>query len=202
MALLRDYPELEILAVAGEYGQALPRLPEAARAPRLVLWLGSNVGNLDREQAMAFLRTLRGILSSEDRLLIGIDLRKDRALLERAYDDAQGITARFNRNILARINRELEGQFDLSRFTHRAVYNEEEGRVEIYLVSAGAQRVRIAKLGLVLTFAPGETIHTENSYKYSLAEIQKLSAGAGFTLKRNWLDAAQRFSLNLLVPDE
>jgi len=201
LALLRDHPGLEILAIAGEYNQALPRLPEAASAPRLVLWLGSNVGNLDRKQAIEFLRMLRGILSSQDRLLIGIDLRKDRAALEKAYDDAQGITARFNRNLLARINRELDGDFDLSRFTHSAVYNEEEGRVEMYLVSEGVQRVRIAKLDLEISFAPCETIHTENAYKYSLAEIQELSIGAGFALQQHWLDSGHRFSLNLLVPD-
>ena len=136
-----------------------------------------------------------------DRLLVGIDLRKDRRTLELAYDDAQGVTAEFNRNILARINRELGGQFDLGAFHHRALYNEDEGRIEMYLVSAVPQTVRIGALDLWVPFEAGETIHTENSYKYSLAEIGELAAAAGLRVECQWLDRGGRFSLNLLAPD-
>ena len=139
-------------------------------------------------------------MSPGDRFLAGIDLRKDRALLEAAYDDSEGVTARFNRNILERINRDLGGRFDLGRFRHRAVWDEEPGRVEIHLESAGAQTVPVEGLGLEVGFADGETIHTENSYKYSKAEIEALAAAAGMTLERQWFDSGGRFSVNLFRP--
>ncbi len=120
-------------------------------------------------------------------------------MLLRAYDDAQGVTARFNRNLLARINRELGGRFDLSAFRHRAVYRREAGRIEMHLVSTHAQQVRIDALGLTVRFAAGETIHTENSYKYSLPEIETLARDAGLRLMASWLDREQRFSLNVLA---
>jgi L-histidine N-alpha-methyltransferase len=200
LGLLTDYPALQIVAVAGEYREGLRRLKAEPIRPKLVLWLGSNVGNFDRPQAADFLGQVRATLSSRDRLLVGIDLRKDRAVLERAYDDARGVTARFNANILVRINRELGGHFDLGRFRHRAVYDEAAGRIEMYLVSTSAQRVAIDALGLEAALAAGEAIHTENSYKYSPAEIQALAASAGLTVARQWFDAGRRFSLNLLAP--
>ena len=171
-----------------------------AERPKLVLWLGSNIGNFERSEAAAFLGQVRGTMTSADRLLVGIDLRKDRAVLEAAYDDAQGVTAEFNLNLLARINRELDGRFDLREFRHRAVYDEEAGRVEIYLVSTCSQRVAHRPLGLEVDFAAGEAMHTENSYKYSLVEIDSLARAAGLTLDRRWLDAGERFSLNLFEP--
>ncbi len=199
-ALLRDYPGLEIRAIVGEYEAALSHLNADAGRRKLILWLGSNIGNMDREEAAHFLRRLREQMTGEDRLLVAVDLRKDRRVLEAAYDDAQGVTARFNRNILARINRELGGCFDLSRFEHRAVYDEEAGRVEMYLVSTAAQRVRIAALNWEAGFAAGEAIHTENSYKYSRAEIGEVAAAAGLGVERQWLDRESRYSLNLLAP--
>lgn len=198
--LLRAYPTLEVLAIAGEYQDGLEHLRKVAARAKLVLWLGSNVGNLDRAEAASFLGRVRSTLAPGDRLLVGIDLRKDRAMLEAAYDDAQGVTAEFNRNLLARINRELGGHFDLRTFRHRAIYNEELGRVEMYLVSTCAQRVGIDQLNLDVCFAVGEAIHTENSYKYSRAEIDALASAAGLGTQRRWLDAAGRFSLNLFAP--
>ena len=200
LALLRDYPPLEIVALAGEYHDCFPRLGAEAAGAKLVLWLGSNVGNLDRQEAAAFLREVGQTMSRRDRLLVGIDLRKDSRMLQRAYDDSSGVTARFNRNLLARINRELGGHFDLQTFKHQAVYDEKIGRVEIYLVSARAQRVSIDRLHLEVPFAAGERVHTENSYKYSLAEIEDLAAASGLLLQRQWLDANHRFSVNLLAP--
>lgn len=199
--LLKDYPHLEILAVAGEYHEGLRHLNTEAR-PKLVLWLGSNVGNFDRPEAAQFLRRVRATMSPRDRLLMGVDLRKDRAVLERAYDDARGVTAQFNLNLLARINRELDGHFDLTKFRHRAVYREDMGRIEMYLDSVCAQQVAIDRLGLKVPFAPGEAIHTENSYKYSFAEIEELAAGAGLSVEQRWLDNERRFSVNLLAPME
>jgi L-histidine N-alpha-methyltransferase len=199
LALLAAYPALRIVGVAAEYEEGLEKLTAVAFGPKLILWLGSNIGNLERSDAARFLRRVRGLMAPGDRLLVGIDLRKDRAVLTRAYDDSQGVTARFNRNVLARINRELGGRFDLDAFQHRAMYEEEIGRIEMYLVSAGAQRVRIERLGLTVPFAAGEAIHTENSYKYSLAEIDALAAAAGFRIERQWLDSGRRFSESLLA---
>jgi len=200
LELLRAYPTLDMVAVAAEYEEALRQIPGAGAQARLILWLGSNVGNFDRAAAAAFLRRLRAGLTAADRLLVGIDLRKDRAILEPAYDDAQGVTAAFNLNLLTRINRELDANFDLGAFRHRAVYDEEAGRVEMYLVSTRAQRVPIRQLRTEVAFAAGEPVHTENSYKYSLAEIDALAAAAGLTTQQRWQDAAGRFSLNLFAP--
>jgi uncharacterized SAM-dependent methyltransferase len=171
-----------------------------ADRPKLILWLGSNMGNFERPEVESFVRCVRETMSPWDRLLVGIDLRKDRAVLQRAYDDSYGVTARFNRNILARINRELGGHFDLGKFHHRAIYNEQIGRIEMYLVSARAQLISIDRLGLEVPFEAGEMIHTENSYKYSVGEIEVLAGAAGLRVERQWLDAERRFSLNLLAP--
>ena len=201
-ALLQDFPALEILAIAAEYQTGLDYLKEQLEGPKLILWLGSNVGNFERTEAATFLSKVRQALSPRDRLLVGIDLRKDRAVLESAYDDAQGITARFNRNILNHINRELGGHFDLDRFRHRAVYDEEIGRIEMHLVSACTQSVAIDQLNLEVEFAAGESIHTENSYKYSNAEIQALAAAANLRLEQQFCDSAERFSVNLFAAAE
>jgi dimethylhistidine N-methyltransferase len=200
LALLQAYPGLEIVAVAAEYREGLARVRAETDRPKLILWLGSNLGNLDRREAMCFLRTVRDTMTSRDRLLVGIDMRKGREELEAAYDDARGVTARFNLNLLARINRELGGQFDLTRFRHRALYNETRGRVELYLDSLDEQRVRIEGLGLDIPFEPGESIHTENSYKYSQEEIEELAEGADLETERQWFDARQRFCVNLFAP--
>lgn len=199
MRLVEGYPGLEITAIAGEYHDGLCQLKVEADRPKLILWLGSNVGNFERPEAEGFVRCMRETMSPWDRLLVGIDLRKDRDVLQRAYDDSSGVTARFNRNILGRINRELGGRFDLGAFHHRAVYNEQIGRIEMYLVSARAQRIAIDRLSLEVPFAAGETIHTENSYKYSVTEIRALASAAGLRIAHQWLDAERRFSLNFLA---
>jgi dimethylhistidine N-methyltransferase len=206
--LLRTYPTLEILAIAGEYYEGLEYLraggvgrpaPSAAAPRKLILWLGSNIGNLERGEAARFLARVRQTLTPDDRLLVGIDLRKDRATLEAAYEDACGVTAAFNRNILGRVNRELGAHFDLQGFQHRAVYNEEVGRVEMYLVSTRPQQVAIDRSGIVVRIAAGEAIHTENSYKYSRAEIEALAASAGLLFEQHWLDPDGLFSVNLFA---
>ena len=197
--LLREFPQLKIVAVAAEYQEGMRQLPLAADSPKLILWLGSNIGNFDRSEAAQFLRNLRSTMSPSDRLLIGIDLRKDRATLERAYDDARGVTARFNLNLLSRINRELGGNFNLQLFRHRAFYNEEVGRIAIYLVSTVNQIVAIEQLDLEIEFKTEETIFTESSFKYSLKEIQALLQRGGLRLERQWLDSQSSFSMNLLA---
>ena len=199
--LLQDYPSLEIVAIAGEYHHGLPHLKAQEDRRKLILWLGGTLGNMERPEAAHFLRVVRDTMSPGDLLLIGVDLRKDRAVLEKAYDDSQGITSRFNRNILARINREFNGNFDLDTFRYSAVYDEEAGRVEMSLVSEQAQQVSIEKLGMVVSFEAEEAIYTENSYKYSLPEIQALAADAGLHVEQQWLDDGSRFSSNLLAPD-
>lgn len=198
--LLEAYPSLQIHAVAGDYMEELRRPAASPHGPKLIVWLGSSIGNLDRPAAAAFLGGIRGTMTPDDRLLVGIDLRKARAALEPAYDDAQGVTARFNLNLLARINRELDGAFDLEAFRHRAVYNDAAGRIEMYLVSIREQTVRIAALGLAVPFAEGEMLLTEYSYKYSTAEIASLAAAAGLRIESQWRDLGGRFCVNLLVP--
>jgi L-histidine N-alpha-methyltransferase len=200
-ALLADYPGLEIRAIAGEYERGLLQLRAGSDAePRLYAWLGSNIGNFDRSDAAAFLRHVRDAMRTRDRLLVGIDLRKDRRSLERAYDDASGVTARFTRNLLARINRELGAHFDLEEFRHEAIWRSREGRVELSLVSRRDQEVAIPALDMVVKLRKGERIHTEDSFKYSPREIAEVAAEAGLEVAARWCDTAERFSLNLLAP--
>ncbi|HYG09862.1 MAG TPA: L-histidine N(alpha)-methyltransferase [Pyrinomonadaceae bacterium] len=201
-ALLQSYPALRIEAYASDYDTALARLTgeREARGERLLaLFLGSNIGNFDRDGARQFLLALRGVLRDGDALLLGADLKKDRATLEAAYDDALGVTAAFNLNQLVRLNREFDADFDPRAFCHAAVYNEAVGRVEIYIESRRAQVVSLPKLDLRITFAEGERIHTENSYKYDREELDALAARTGFACTRSWTDAAGRFSSNLFV---
>ncbi len=199
LALVETYAGLEVLAVAGEYQAGLDYLDAEGGPPRLVLWLGSNVGNFTPPEAVGFLRRLGGAMRPGDALLIGIDLRKEPAVLGAAYDDAAGVTAQFNLNLLARINRELGGGFDLDAFAHEARWNDAEGRMEMHLRSLRGQSVEIADIGLRVPFAEGETIHTESSCKYSLEGIQELAAASGFAISRQWLDGGSRFSLSLMA---
>lgn len=198
--LLQSFPRLSIEAYAAEYFDALSVLSKRPQRGRtLALFLGSNISNFGRNEAPAFLRALRSVLKTGDALLLGADLKKDRRVLEPAYDDALGLTAAFNLNLLARVNRELYGNFDLRAFKHHAFYNDEIGRVEIYIESVRPQVVRIGKLHLEIRFEAGERIHTENSYKYDLAGIAQLANETGYKCARTWLDSGQRFSSNLLL---
>lgn len=198
--LSRDYPRLAVDPLPLEYGAALERLPRKRRGPMLVLFLGGNLGNFDPGAAIGFLRQITAAMQPEDGLLLGLDLHKETTVLNAAYDDRQGVTARFNLNLLRRLNRELGTDFDLDAFRHRAFYNEAEGRVEMHLVSLRDQEVTVA--GEPVTFRAGETIHTENSYKYTFAQIQALAHAAGFSLRRQWTDERNYFSVNLLSPKE
>lgn len=197
--LLQSYPRLRIDAYAADYFAGLSELGKIPRERTLALFLGSNISNFDEDEALRFLRALRDVLQEGDALLLGADLKKDPAILEAAYNDALGVTAAFNLNVLTRINRELKGNFELRDFQHRAFYNENLGRVEIYIESKRSQTVRIEKLQLAVDFAPGELIHTENSYKYDLTDIAQLASATGFQRTRTWLDAKEQFSSSLLL---
>ncbi|HSY51275.1 MAG TPA: L-histidine N(alpha)-methyltransferase [Thermoanaerobaculia bacterium] len=201
--LLNDYAGLSITAICGDFRRPAsllrPHLPSANEngTRTIVLFLGSSIGNLDPAAAAAMLANLRTALAPGDALFLGADLRKSPAILEPAYDDALGVTAAFNRNLLARINRELGGTFDLSTFVHRAFYNEAEGRIEMHLVSRKAQRVLID--GYDVAFAEGESIHTENSYKYDEETLHTLAEAGGFTITRRWCDSKGYFADLLMV---
>ena len=197
--LLQSYPRLNIEAYAADYFAGLTELGKKPRRRTLALFLGSNISNFDRDEAHRFLRAMRSVLHEGDALLLGADLKKEPAILEAAYNDALGVTSAFNLNVLARINRELGGTFDLRAFRHLAFYNEAMGRIEIYIESLIQQRVRIEKLDLEVEFAAGELIHTENSYKYDLAGIAQLANATGFKCSRTWFDSQERFSSNLLL---
>ncbi len=164
----------------------------------MVYFPGSTIGNFDPVGASAFLRRLRTACLPDGAVLIGVDLQKERAVLERAYDDAAGVTAAFNLNLLTRINRELGANFDLKTFRHRAIYNDDLGRIEMHLVSLCEQTVVID--GRSITFRKGETIRSEESYKYSLSGFAELAAEAGLAVEHVWTDARGYFSLQYLTP--
>lgn len=198
-ALLAEYPALTVTALAGEYFDAALAMPPAA-GPRLILFLGSNIGNLPHAEATRFLARVRAGMSPHDRLLVGTDLVKDAAVLEAAYDDAQGVTARFNLNLLARINCELGGAFDLARFRHAAPWDAVAERIEMRLVSLGDQRVRVDDLDTEFTFADGEAIVTEWSQKYTPESFAALCAPAGLEIVGSWTDDRSWFAEWLLRP--
>jgi dimethylhistidine N-methyltransferase len=192
--LADEYPRLNVAPVCTDYSRpfALPR--EARRGVRTNIYFpGSTLGNLRPSEARAFLARMATLAGPAGGLLIGVDLKKDRRTLEAAYNDAQGVTADFNLNLLDRINRELGADFDRSRFTHRAIYNEEHGRIEMHLLSTADQSVRIGHLAF--GFTRGESIVTEYSYKYSPEDFRALAAAAGWTVRRTWTDERSWFGV-------
>jgi L-histidine Nalpha-methyltransferase len=194
--LSREFDWLHIFAVTGDFSQPL-RLPVfRARAGRrrVVSFPGSTTGNMTPSEAHAFLAMSRAQVGAGGAMLIGVDLKKDANLLHAAYNDARGVTARFNLNLLARINRELGASFDLRRFRHYAFYNAPLSRVEMHLVSLARQAVRIGRHRF--EFERGETIHTENSCKYSVEEFRALAADAGFSGEKLWQDRRSHFALH------
>lgn len=164
---------------------------------RLVLFIGSSIGNFEPREAKQLLRRVRAGLTAGDCLLLGVDLVKDKAALLAAYDDAAGVTAAFNRNLLERLNRELDAEFDPENFQHLAVWNAAESRIEMHLASRAEQRVRITALDHTVHFAAGETIHTENSYKYRPGQAEELLAQAGFRAEKVWTDSRGWFAVCL-----
>ena len=195
-AVAAEYPWLEVHAACTDFTRLMALPPSSPEGRRLAFFPGSSIGNFDPDAAVAFLRMIAGMVGPGGQLLIGVDLKKETRILEAAYNDAQGITAAFNLNLLRRINRELGADFDLAQWGHRALYNDLEGRIEMHLVSRVDQQVMHS--GHTFGFAEGETIHTEKSYKYSVAEFRELAARAGFTTDTVWTDDANLFSLHLL----
>jgi dimethylhistidine N-methyltransferase len=194
-----DTPGVSVTAYEDAYETGLERFrtDRRERGRALALFLGSNIGNFDPPGCEAFLRNVRAALVPSDTLLLGTDLVKSERELLLAYDDPLGVTAAFNRNLLVRINRELDGDFDVSAFVHRAVWNGDRSRVEMHLVSRWAQLIRIRGAQFELRMAEGETIWTESSYKYRSADVLALLDRTGFRTITQWVDAAERFALTL-----
>ena len=199
--LLRgDFPALDVYPLTADFTAPFA-LPDAVKAmPKVGFFPGSTLGNFEPHEACGFLRSARDILGEGAQMVIGVDLEKDERVLYDAYNDAAGVTARFNLNVLNRINRELGGNFDTGAFTHRAIYNRERHRIEMHLISKKPQTVRL--LGTSLAFRAGESIHTENSYKYSLERFAALAQGAGWQVRESWTDAAKMFSVHALEAAE
>jgi dimethylhistidine N-methyltransferase len=196
-ALRGDFPGLHVYPVTADFTAPFA-LPSAVKAmPKVGFFPGSTLGNFEPHEARGFLRSARKILGEGAQMIIGVDLEKDERVLYDAYNDAAGVTARFNLNVLVRINQELGGNFDLSAFTHRAIYNRERHRIEMHLVSRKPQTVRM--LGRSFAFRAGESIHTESSYKYSLDRFTTLARESGWTPTASWTDADGMFSVHALV---
>lgn len=195
--LQNEYPELVIKPVCADYTQPF-QLPKINRPFEfyVVFYPGSTIGNFQPKEAQHFLQMLSGFMVPGGGLLIGVDLKKDKDTLEAAYNDSQGITSAFNKNMLVRLNRELDADFDVDHFTHKAIYNEAKGRIEMHLVSDKRQTVHVSNE--MFQFDEGETIHTENSYKYSPEDFKAL-VGDWFEVKKVWTDDDKLFSMQYLV---
>ncbi len=196
MKLSREFPWLSIRAICSDFSgeNLLPQVSDAVQ--KVVFYPGSTIGNMTPLQAEQFLQRMNDDLSAGDLLILGVDLRKKTSVLNAAYNDAQGITAQFNLNILNHVNQLTGSNFSVSDFSHQAFFNEEDSRIEMHLVSGRQQAVSCC--GREVLFDEGETLHTENSYKYSLEEIAQLAQKTGYSLKKSWVDSDQLFSVNLL----
>ncbi len=198
-ALAADLPHLAVHAVCADYTKPfrVPAVEGVANPKRVVFFPGSTLGNFTPDQAVGFLTMVAGVAGSGGAMVIGIDLKKDETILDAAYNDAQGVTAAFNLNLLVRVNRELDGTFALDAFRHHAFYDAAQGRIEMHLVSLKDQVVRVA--GTEFRFREGEAIHTENSYKYSIPEFQDMARAAGFVPVQVWTDENDLFSIHYLA---
>ncbi|GJE59316.1 L-histidine N(alpha)-methyltransferase [Methylobacterium trifolii] len=195
-ALQADFPHLAIAPVAADFTRDFDLPDSLGDSPCAGFFPGSTLGNFEPAEAIRLLRQFGATLGQGATLVVGIDLVKDKAVLEAAYDDAAGITGAFNLNLLARINRELSGAFDLGSFAHRAVFNDHDSRIEMHLVSRQAQAVSVA--GRTFRFADGESIHTESSYKYTIPGFRRLAAEAGWSPLQVWTDPDALFSIHAL----
>jgi dimethylhistidine N-methyltransferase len=196
--LLKNYGHLSITGIIDTYEGGLEFIESFDNKKNLILFLGSSFGNFSPDEGKKFLEKINAIMKHEDLFLIGLDLVKNKSVLENAYDDSKGITAQFNLNVLSRINDELDADFDLANFKHHAIYNEKEQRVEMYLKSLVNQSVIISKSNLSLLLQKDELIHTEYSYKYRLDQIEDMMRKTGFDIKKTWLDENNLFVLILV----
>ncbi|MCB1191159.1 MAG: L-histidine N(alpha)-methyltransferase [Leptospiraceae bacterium] len=196
-SLAKDHPKLNIHAVCADYSNGFLRLPPISeKFHKVAFFPGSSIGNFEPEQAKHLLTRIASLLGRDGILLIGVDLKKDIKILNSAYNDKKGTTATFNLNLLKRLNRELKTNFDISSFNHKAFYNEKEGRIEMHLVSNISQEVMLDNYKF--SFQKGETIHTENSYKFTIEEFQTLVSKAGFHAEKVWTDSSNFFSVHCL----
>jgi len=195
--LLKDYDELHITGLIDTYEGGLEFLKNFDDKKNLIIFLGSSFGNFSPNDGHKFLQKINSTMKPGDLFLIGLDLVKDKQILESAYDDSQGVTAEFNLNILSRINDELDADFYLKNFSHYSIYNEEEQRIEMYLKSLVNQSVIVSKSNLILNLEKDELILTEHSHKYKLSQINELLDSTGFQIKQTWLDDNKHFSLTL-----
>lgn len=198
-SLSADFPGLRVIAVGADFSQSFDMPLDVPESPRVGFFPGSTIGNFSPPEAQRLLAHFAHHLGTRGLLLVGVDLKKNAGILHAAYNDASGITAAFNLNLLVRINRQLGGQFNLSHFAHEAFYNADEGRIEMHLRSLRTQTIPVA--GRMFRFAADETIHTENSYKYSIAEFQALAVAAGYHPLKFWTDPNPLFSVHLLRVD-
>ena len=196
--LLDDYKNLHITGVIDNYESGLDFVKNYDSKKNLIVFLGSSFGNFDYEPGLRFLDKINSSMKDDDLFLIGLDLVKDRDVLEHAYNDSHGITAQFNLNVLSRINSELDSNFNVDKFAHHAVYNQDKNRVEIYLRSLENQTVDIIKAGIALKIKQNELIHTENSHKYTIPKIKEIFSRTGFRIRDMWFDEKQYFCLILL----
>ena len=196
--LLKDYETLHITGIVDTYEGGLEFLKNYDDKNNLILFLGSSFGNFSPDDGKIFLKKINSTMKSCDLFLIGLDLVKDSKILESAYDDAQGITAQFNLNVLSRINDELDADFDLNNFSHHSFYNKKDQRIEMYLKSLVNQSVTISKSNFSLDLKKNELIHTEHSHKYTLNQIRTLLENTGFKINHTWLDEKSHFSLTLV----
>ena len=197
--LLKDYDTLHITGIIDTYEGGLEFLKTYDNKKNLILFLGSSFGNFTPDDGKLFLEKIFSTMNSDDLFLIGLDLVKDKNILESAYDDSQGVTAKFNLNVLSRINDELDADFNIENFSHYSIYNENDQRIEMNLKSLVSQSVIIAKSNLSLNLKKGELIHTEYSHKYNVSQIKKILSDIGFEIKNMWLDDKKYFSLTLLT---
>jgi len=195
--LLEDYENLSITGVIDTYEGGLEFVEKYDNKPNLIAILGSSFGNFTPEFGFAFLQKISSIMKNNDLFFIGLDLVKDKEVLENAYDDSKGITSNFNLNILSRINDELNANFVLSQFAHHSLYNEKEQRIEMYLRSLTDQKVEIKKADMQLDIAKNELIHTEHSHKYSISQIENIMHKAGFKIEKIWQDTNKPYALFL-----
>ena len=201
VTLVEAYPRLHIRAYAGDYFAVLGSSQLRFEGKALAMFMGSNLGNYHPDEARKLLSLISAALRPGDGLLLGVDLKKDRTVLELAYDDPTGVTAAFNRNILGRINRDLGGHFAVNDFAHIATYDEVRGCVDSFLRAGRAQSVPIDALGITVDFEAGELIHTESSYKFDDATLAALAAAGGFRPKKKWQDRGDRFAVQLFVKE-
>ena len=196
--LLNDYENLHMTGIIDNYESGLKFVKNYDNKKNLIVFLGSSFGNFDYKPGLRFLNKINSSMKDDDLFLIGLDLVKDKNVLEYAYNDSHGITAQFNLNVLSRINSELDSNFNVDKFAHHAVYNEAENRVEIYLRSLENQTVNITKAGIALKIKQNELIHTENSHKYTIPKIKEMFSSTGFRIRDMWFDEKQYFCLILL----